>query len=236
MKKIGLLLLSTVLLSFTFLKEKTVDYNNWNALLMMGVDLQGTPKMGAISNYNTFKLFLAEIEKADPNAAHWTEDDKKCFWINAHNAIVLKMMVDNKFKSSVSEVSDAYSKKYKVAGEDLSITDLVNKVRAFKDQRLLFTLFDGTTTSPRLIPRPYWPSNKLEEEFDNKVKEEFKRTELYTFDKKETILSPTFEKYKADFKAEGEFTFINKFSTTQLTKKTKVKYTAEDPTFYKKRF
>jgi hypothetical protein len=77
------------------------------------------------------------------------------FWINAHNARVLKSIADVYPISNVSEIKDfETAKTHQVAGQMWSLRDIREKV-AKMEPRALFALTDGTRGGPMIAPTAY---------------------------------------------------------------------------------
>lgn len=77
------------------------------------------------------------------------------FWINAHNARVLKTIADVYPISNVSEIKDFdIAKTHQVAGQMWSLRDIREKV-AKMEPRALLALTDGTRGGPMLAPTAY---------------------------------------------------------------------------------
>jgi hypothetical protein len=74
------------------------------------------------------------------------------FWINAHNALVLKTLSDAYPIGSPDEIKDFTTRKFAVAGGQYTLEELRQKAGAI-DRRAPFAMIDGTQGGPKMAPR-----------------------------------------------------------------------------------
>ena len=118
------------------------------------VTKDGLVNYGQAHGSDDLALFVRAVGEADiNNFPVFTDKDEKgapvldqrqplAFYINAYNALFLKAVSDAYPVSSVSEIPDLYTKKRRVAGQEMSLDELRKKVVAL-DARALFVLMDG---------------------------------------------------------------------------------------------
>lgn len=93
--------------------------------------------------------------------AKWPDDQKKAFWLNAYNALVLQTVVNNYPihgrsqmypPNSIRQIPGAFEKTmHRVAGQSLTLDQIENTVLAgFKDARVYLALGRGAVGSGRL--------------------------------------------------------------------------------------
>ncbi|WP_405371126.1 DUF547 domain-containing protein [Nonlabens sp. Asnod2-A12] len=152
--------------------------------------------------------------------------DFQAFWINAYNLHVIKGLVDNYPISSPLDKSGFFDKtKYSIAGENITLNDIENKMlRAkFKDARFHFVLVCGAVGCPPLISKAYLPAT-LNAQLEQQTKLAINNDKFIKPGKKVAV-SQIFEWYKADFEQDGKtLDFINKYRKEPFAAKTKITY------------
>lgn len=99
------------------------------------------------ANMNNFPVFKDVDEKGAPVL---DQRQPLSFYINAYNGLFLQAVAQAYPVSGVGEIADLYTKKRKVAGEQLSLDELRKKIIDL-DPRALFVLMDGTKSGPRAV-------------------------------------------------------------------------------------
>lgn len=123
--------------------------------------------------------YVASLEMAPEQLARMRENDRRAFWVNAYNALVLRTVI-NAYPirgkaaaypaSSVGQLPGAFDKvKHRVAGQVLTLDEVENLIAAFGDARLLLALGRGTIGSARLRSEVYRGA-RLDEQLTDAVK------------------------------------------------------------------
>lgn len=135
-----------------------------------------------------------------------SDDEKKAFYINAYNLLVIKSIVENYPVSSPMDIPGFFDKKkHQVAGEALTLNELENdKIRKeFKDSRIHFALVCAAKGCPVIVNYAYVP-DKLDQQLNNKTKKAINDPEFTKINKgaNKILLSEIFNWYKEDFTRE----------------------------------
>ena len=123
--------------------------------------------------------YVTSLDVAPEVLARMTENERRAFWINAYNALVLRTVI-NAYPiqgkataypaSSVGQLPGAFDKiKHRVAGQVLSLDEIENVIAGFGDARMLLALGRGTIGSARLRSEVYRGA-RLEEQLNDAVK------------------------------------------------------------------
>jgi hypothetical protein len=159
-------------------------------------DLLGPAQKGELK---TFLDYAAEPQAADQP----TREAQLAFWINAHNACVMKHILDHMPIQDVMKITGFRDRlKCRVAGQERTLVNIESDVirPLFAEPRVHFALWWGVKGGPRLAAAPY------EEKTLGQMLES--RTDLFVSDEKnvafagkpaELTLSPVFDWYKSDF-------------------------------------
>jgi len=152
---------------------------------------------------------LASVRESDYKK--FSEDEKKALWINAYNAITIKLVVDHypingnkpyyppRSLRQVPDVWEAF--KFKVAGKDVSLDDMEhNIIRTFNDPRMHFAVVCGAKSCPQLKPEAY-VATTLNADLDAAAKRYMSDPANVQYDakKKEIRISKVFSWFGMDF-------------------------------------
>jgi hypothetical protein len=98
--------------------------------------------------------YLANLGDARPDTM--TIDEKKAFYINAYNAMAIGIVLDRYPIKSIRDVDGAFQKlRRKIAGQELSLDDIENRLRELKDARIHFAIVCVSESCPPLAGKAY---------------------------------------------------------------------------------
>jgi hypothetical protein len=123
--------------------------------------------------------YVASLDIAPEQLARMAENDRRAFWLNAYNALVVRTVI-NAYPirgtattyppSSVGQLPGAFDKvRHRVAGQVLSLDDIEKLIAGFGDARMLLALGRGSIGSARLRSEVYRGS-RLDEQLNDAVK------------------------------------------------------------------
>jgi len=145
-----------------------------------------------------------------PAALHisWSDNEKKAFWLNAHNILTLKLIVDNyPIKSnwlasinyprnSIKQIPGAREKTlFRVMGFQYTLKEAEEVLlEKFDDVRICFGLCYGTVSGGILRNEVYSPEN-IDKQLDEQTNKYLAKPENFKFNNK-TVYLPTIFKMK----------------------------------------
>lgn len=145
-------------------------YAPWARVLSRYVDAEGLVDYAGLKEHGAadLKAFTDAIARVDPEA--FAGDlERKAFWINAYNAVVVAQVVEGYPIDSVRDVGffggligGFFKQKHRVAGRDMSADDIEHgtlRARWPQDAEIHWTLVCAAFGCPRLLPRPYRASD-----------------------------------------------------------------------------
>jgi hypothetical protein len=92
----------------------------------------------------------------DARPAEMTPNERMAFWVNAYNAMALAIVLDRYPVTSIQEISGAFkSLRRKIAGQELSLDDIENRLRETRDPRFHFLIVCASESCPALAPQAY---------------------------------------------------------------------------------
>ncbi len=187
-----------------------------SAFLAKFVNSDGNVNYAAIKR-NPLELqgLLKRVAAFDAAAA--SDDERKAFYLNAYNLLVIGEVVARYPLESVEKVPGFFDKNLvSVAGEKMTINDLENKKlrEPFKDARVHFALVCAAKGCPRLS-RAAYTANSLETQLTVQAQKVLQDPTFIRVDDKagKVFISQLFKWYEADFKASGKtgVAYLNQF-------------------------
>jgi len=129
--------------------------------------------------------FLAELSALSPEQyQHFSVDQKKAFWINAFNALTIKVVLDNyPIKGNQSQYPPSSFRqipgewengKFKIMGKPINLYDIEHERlrHDFPDPRVHFAVVPAARSCARLSPRPFVAAG-LDQRLDQCTREFF---------------------------------------------------------------
>lgn len=187
-----------------FADSGAVDYSLYTDVLQKYVDAQGRVNYKALKNgRETFDRFVGQIEVADVGVM--TDAEQKAFWINAYNAITLKVVLDAYPVSSIRSFKLGsvlvWEFERNVARGRYSLGDIEHKIlRPLGDPRIHFAINCASIGCPLLPQKPFYPKT-LDEQLDNAARAFINNPDKVWLNKEKGVLylSSIFKWFKEDF-------------------------------------
>jgi hypothetical protein len=224
MKKLVVILVVLLLSKNNFAMEVTsfgtiVNHTTWNQLLKKHVSDQGkVDYLGFKKDLTELNAYLDWLSNCKPSET-WSKDQLMAFWINAYNALTIKLIVD---RYPISSIKDIYSpwniKVITIANKKLSLNNIEHDIlRKMGDPRIHFGIVCASISCPKLQNEAFNTQNT--NRLLNKASREFladsTKNELTT---DAVELSKIFKWFAKDFKQEGSLIdFLNKFADIRIT-------------------
>ncbi|GAA4387719.1 DUF547 domain-containing protein [Hymenobacter koreensis] len=203
------------------------------AFLKKHVAANGSVNYAAIQKAPTeLKALVKQIESFDAKAA--TAAERKAFYLNAYNVLVISSVVERYPTPSVMKLPGFFdTKRHKVAGESMTLNGLeANKLRKpFGDARIHFALVCAAKGCPRLVAEPY-RADGLDEQLDAQTRRVLRDPQFLRRDDAagKVQLSEIFKWYDGDFKAGGKtvLAYINQYLDKPIPASYKIDYYTYD--------
>ena len=183
--------------------------DSFDEILNTYVDSSGNVNYkGILDNPYNFNQYFDFIESVSPrNHPEYfkTEKDKIAYWINAYNALTIKIMIENPEVESILDIFFSYAifkKKHLVGGEKISLEDIEHKIlrKKYKEPRIHFAINCASISCPPLGDRIV-KGETLDAQLDKKATEFINNTSNVHIDHKEKriYLNKIFKWFKKDF-------------------------------------
>lgn len=225
MKKLVFTLLLGVVFSPVVIQAEDADLNDFfkrsDAFLKKYVK-NGRVEYKTINNrFSEIEYLYKSIDTADLSSA--SDLEKKAFYINAYNLIVIYQVSKYYPLKSPLDQSGFFDKvKHMVAGEPMTLNFLEIKklILAYKDPRVHFALACAAVSCPPLASFAYVPES-LNQQLEERTRLALNDPDWLKVraDQNKVLLSKIFEWYKKDFTMGGESSvleFINKYRAKKI--------------------
>lgn len=157
-------------------QRASFDYAPLQSVLSNYVDAKGMVDYAALKqNRGDLDKMIEQISAVSPDNKPQlfpTREAKLAYWINAYNAWILRIVVDNYPTSSITKIGlipygAFFVKRVSLGGEKMTLRSLENDIiRArFHDPRIHFAINCASASCPPLSTRVYLPGT-LDEQLD----------------------------------------------------------------------
>lgn len=187
--------------------KAALDYSLWAQVLNRYVNAEGLVNYEDLkNNRREFDQFIDQVQNVDVNQLSPTE--QKAFWINAYNALTVKVILDRYPVKSIRHINFGlvWEVGRKVAGGKKSLGNIEHKIlRPLGDPRIHFAINCASIGCPKLPNKPFYPE-KLDEQLNYEAKRFINDPEKVRLDRDKNILyhSAIFSWFKEDFLAVEE--------------------------------
>ena len=166
------------------------------------------------NNPSILDSYLKEVAELDTEALNsMPKSEKTAFYINAYNALTLKVIEDYYPVKSIKDIPGAWDKlKFKVAGRELTLNQIEHQIlrKEFKEPRIHFALVCASKGCPELASEPF-SGKALDDQLDREVRKFINDKTKVRLDRdnKTLYISSIFKWFNEDF---GDIIkFINKY-------------------------
>lgn len=203
---------------------------SWNVLLQQYVDADGNV------DYHSWKKSQTDLDKyiqlleKTPPANYWDKNDSLAYFINAYNAVTVKLILDNYPLKSIRDIKDPWdSKSLNLPNNSLTLNDIEHKVlRKMDDPRIHFAINCASASCPQLSNEAFRAS-KVQKQLEEATSLFINDTSKNQISEKNIGLSKIFLWFSKDFGSKKErIAFIQKYSQKPFKDNAKIKYQEYD--------
>ncbi len=139
----------------TALQPVDHSYSNYARLLASYVKGSRVDYAGLKQERTALDSAVAMVANAD--LSETSKLQRLAFYINAYNILTLRSIVDAYPVASIKDIDDVWKKEWRVAGAEVSINDIENKIlrKEFDEPRIHMAINCASKSCPPLMPRPY---------------------------------------------------------------------------------
>ncbi len=203
---------------------------SWNVLLQQYVDVDGNVDYRSWKkNQTDLDKYIQLLEKTPP-ANYWDKNDSLAYFINAYNAVTVKLILDNYPLKSIRDIKDPWdSKSLNLPNNRLTLNDIEHKVlRKMDDPRIHFAINCASASCPQLSNEAFRAS-KVQKQLEEATVLFINDTSKNQISEKNIGLSKIFLWFSKDFGSKKErISFIQKYSQKPFKDNAKIKYQEYD--------
>jgi hypothetical protein len=212
-----------------------VSHEQWNVLLKKHVTKDGWVNYkGFQADSSELNVYLKLLSANHPDAATWSANERKAFWINAYNAFTVQLVIRNYPCKSIKDLGGKIYKVntpwdirfIKIGDKTYDLNNIENSIlrKEFDDPRIHFALNCASVSCPPLRNEAYMAENldqQLEQQGKAFVNDGF-RNKITTG---KVQVSNIFKWYQGDFtKNRSLADFLNLYSNIKITKSMSIDY------------
>jgi Protein of unknown function, DUF547 len=194
---------------------QTVPYDDYATVLTRFVNGAGLVDYAGLQrDRSALDAFTTAIGRLDPaQLASWDEKDRIAFWINAYNALTLRLIVDHyPFPAqapvagyparSIRQIDGAWDTlRFRVLGRDMTLDAIEKNLRSrFHEPRVHMALVCAAMSCPRLRGEPYRGA-RLDAQLDDQARKFLADPSKFRVDSthRAVWVSPIFDWFAPDF-------------------------------------
>lgn len=182
---------------------------------------------GGQVNYSSLQQDKAELQRLVQQIARYNlkgapAAERKAFYINAYNVLVLQQVLSHYPLQSVMDVPGFFDKQqYTVAGESLTLNELEKQklLAVYKDARLHFALVCAAKSCPPLLNKAYTPA-QVEAQLEAQARRTLQSQAFIKVQHsgKKVLVSEIFKWYERDFLQEASSiaAYVNRYRQNPL--------------------
>jgi len=218
------LIIIFTLISLNFLFQRSI-HERWNIELNKYVKENGLVDYIKWSkNKDGLNAYISVLKKNHPQK-YWSKNQIMTYWINAYNALTIKLVLDNYPIGSIRDIKDPWNKKIiEYDTNSYSLDEIEHNIlRKMEDPRFHFAINCASISCPKLLNFAYMP-NKIEKQLENATIDFLKDLNKNKIIENEIEISKIFLWFKNDFgNTNSLLNFIKKYSLVKVDKP-KIKY------------
>ena len=221
------LLLFLLLLCFNgrLTAQKSI-HSLWSTALKEHVDEAGHV------NYTKWKEdttllddYITSLEE-NPPAEFWSRNDSLAYFINAYNAVTVKLILDHYPLKSIRKLITPWRfKRFELEREKISLNHIEHQIlRKMNEPRIHFAINCASASCPKLFNIAFY-AHTMEEQLEEATTLFINDPLRNQLSKKEMAISRIFQWFASDFGTKKErHVFIRKYATQPIDKNAKVRF------------
>lgn len=162
----------SVLTAQAFAQDSYFDHSLYAQVLAKFVRDGQVDYAALKNNPSSLKGYIMQVAELNKQAFDSMPGDEKiAFYINAYNAIILKVIVDYYPVKSIKEIPGVWNRiKFKVAGSNLTLNEIEHEIlrKHFKEPRIHFSLVCASIGCPKLFNEPF-SGKELDEQLNHQA-------------------------------------------------------------------
>lgn len=218
-----------LLLSFALLAQKNI-HEQWTSALKNYVDNEGNVNYAKWKNdTTTLDYYISSLEE-NPPAEYWSKNDSLAYFINAYNAVTVKLILDNYPLKSIRKLVTPWRfKRFNLDEKKVSLNHIEHDIlRKMGEPRIHFAINCASASCPKLLNKAFY-SHTMEKQLEAVTKDFINDKKRNLIGEKEMSVSRIFQWFAGDFGTKKErHAFIRRYAQDPVAKNAKVRFLKYD--------
>ncbi len=205
---------------------ETFGHQAFDSLLKNNVSEEGVVDYaGFIKNKKALRGYITSLGENMPTD-NWTKEDKLTYWMNAYNAMTVDLILRNLPLESIKDIDKPWNQRlWKLGDKWYNLDEIEHQIlRKMDDPRIHFGINCASFSCPPLLNEAF-TSQKVDFQLEELARNFVNDTRRNSISEKAVRVSKIFTWFAKDFKKNGSLIdFLNKYATTPINAKAKVRY------------
>lgn len=213
------------LCSFAIFGQKNI-HEVWTSSLKKYVDTDGNVNYAAWKKDTALLDSYIESLEENPPADYWSKNDSLAYFINAYNAVTVKLILDHYPIKSIRKLITPWRfKRFKLHGKKVSLNHIEHEVlRKMNEPRIHFAINCASASCPKLLNTAFY-SHTMEEQLEAVTYDFINDEKRNKLTEKEMSVSRIFQWFAGDFGSKKErHAFIRNYAKGTVAKNAKIRF------------
>ena len=219
----------TLLFTLTVVGQKS-KHALWTAALQAHVDKNGNVDYKSWKKDTTYLDNYIQTLEENPPAEMWSKNDSLAYFINAYNAVTVKLILDNyPIKSIRNLITPWRFKRFKLNGKEISLNHIEHEIlRKMNEPRIHFAINCASASCPKLINIAF-ESHTMKRQLEEVTSNFINDPKRNIISEKKIQLSKIFQWFGTDFGNKKErIAFIRNYAEQSFIENPKVNFLSYD--------
>ena len=216
-------------LSLSVVGQKSM-HNLWTSALQEHVDDDGNVNYKSWKKDTTYLDNYLQTLEENPPVEAWSKSDSLAYFINAYNAVTVKLILDKyPLKSIWNLVTPWRFKRFTLNGEKVSLNHIEHEIlRKMNEPRIHFAINCASASCPKLINVAF-ESQTMEKQLEQVTRDFINDPKRNKLSEKKIEISRIFQWFSDDFGNKKErIAFIRKYANQPFNENPKVGFLTYD--------
>ena len=205
-------------------------HNLWTCALQEHVDDDGNVNYKSWKKDTTYLDNYLQTLEENPPVEAWSKSDSLAYFINAYNAVTVKLILDKyPLKSIRNLVTPWRFKRFTLNGEKVSLNHIEHEIlRKMNEPRIHFAINCASASCPKLINVAF-ESHTMEKQLEQVTRDFINDPKRNKLSEKKIEISRIFQWFSDDFGNKKErIAFIRKYANQPFNENPKVSFLTYD--------
>lgn len=213
------------LFSFALYGQKNI-HEVWTSSLKKHVDVDGNVNYAAWKKDTALLDSYIKSLEENPPADYWSRNDSLAYFINAYNAVTVKLILDYYPIKSIRKLITPWRfKRFELDGEKVSLNHIEHEIlRKMNEPRIHFAINCASASCPKLLNTAFY-SHIMEEQLEAVTYDFINDEKRNKLTEKEMSVSRIFQWFAGDFGSKKErHAFIRNYAKGTVAKNAKIRF------------